>query len=209
LYQQQLTPKIGQSNIWFSMSIQTSAFFFFAAFSVCLHAAPVETLTEPCAKCHGPAGVSTQAKTAHLNGQLSDYLEEDISGIANGGRATSIPNHIPRSWTAQEISTVAKFYATSKATRPAPYADAALAAKGEALYKKRCADCHPDSGRGSDHDAPLLAAQDLDYLVEQVRAFVSGKRKFVFLMDDAFRGLSLAELESIAHFFAAQDQFKK
>ena len=80
-------------------------------------------------------------------------------------------------------------------------------AKGEALYKRRCADCHPNNGRESKRDAPLLAAQNLDYLMEQKRAFVSGKRQFVFLMDDAFRGLSLADLDSVAHFFASQEQF--
>ena len=191
------------------MSTPLSAFLCCAVFSASLCAAPVETLTQPCAQCHGATGVSTQAKTAHLNGQLSDYLEEDISGIASGARQSSVPNHIPKTWTGLEIAAVAKFYAESKAVRPAQITDAALVAKGQGLYKKRCADCHPDNGRQSDHDAPLLAAQNLDYLIEETRAFVSGKRKFVFMMDDAFRGLSVADLESIAHFFASQDQFKK
>jgi cytochrome c553 len=193
------------------MSIRIAALVGGALFSAAVLAAPpaVDVLTKPCAECHGPAGVSSLPKTPHLNGQLAEYLEEDISGYANGGRVSSIPNHVPKSWTGPEIAAVAKFYAASKVARPAQVTDPEAVAKGEGVYQKRCAECHPNNGRASDHDAPLMAAQNVDYLMEQTRAFVSGKRKFVFMMDDAFRGLSPAELDSVAHFFASQDQYKK
>lgn len=191
------------------MSIRTTILLSCAVFSASLFAAPADTLTVRCAECHGATGVSPLDKTPHLNGQLADYLEEDISGIANGARVTGIPDHIPKNWTRLEVAAVSKFYASSKAARPAQATDPVLVAKGEGLYKKRCANCHPNNGRESDHDAPLMAAQNLDYMMEQTRAFVSGKRKFVFMMDDAFRGLSATDLDSITHFFASQAQFKK
>ena len=193
------------------MHLRLPAIFCGALFSVAVLAAPpaVDQLTQSCAECHGPVGVSSMAKTPHLNAQLASYLEEDISGYANGGRVSSIPNHVPKTWTGPEIAAVAKFYAASKATRPEQQTDPDMVTKGEVIYKKRCAECHPNNGRGSDHDAPLMAAQNVDYLMEQTRAFVSGKRKFVFMMDDAFRGLSPAELDSVAHFFASQNQYKK
>jgi hypothetical protein len=31
----------------------------------------------------------------------------------------------------------------------------------------------------------------------------------VFMMDDAFRGLSATDLDAITHFFASQPQYKK
>lgn len=188
---------------------QTLTLIFCVVFSTGLWATPVETLTLACAQCHGDTGVATQPKTPHLNGQLSDYLEEDIRRIAKGGRFSSIPDHIPGSWAAEDVMAAADFYAASRSPRPAQVTDAALVAKGALIYKKRCADCHPDNGRESRRDAPLMAAQNLDYMKEQTRAFVSGKRKFVFLMDDAFRGLSQADLDAVAHFFASQEQFKK
>lgn len=193
------------------MAIRTSALLSCVLFSGAVLAAPtaVEILIKSCAECHGPAGVSSMAKTPHLNGQLAEYLEEDISAFAKNGRVSSIPNHVPETWTGPEIAAVAKFYAASKAPRPVQATDPQEVAKGSTIYQKRCAECHPNNGRGSDHDAPLMAAQNVDYMMEQTRAFVSGKRKFVFMMDDAFRGLSPAELDSVAHFFASQDQFKK
>lgn len=178
--------------------------------SALVAAAPdVESLTTPCAECHGKAGVSAVPKTPHLNGQLADYLEQEIAGLANGDRATSVANHVPKTWSAANISAVAQFYANQIGQRPPQALDSQKIAQGKVIHGKRCAECHPDAGRQSDHDAPLMAGQDLDYMIEQTKAFVSGKRKFVFLMDDAFRGLTPDELAAVAHFFASQDQFKK
>lgn len=193
------------------MPVRTSVLMCCALFSSAALAAPpaVDVLTKPCAECHGASGVSSGAKTPHLNGQLVTYLEEDIAGLAKGGRISTIPNHVPTTWTGPEIAAVAKFYAASNAPRPGQVTDPQLVAKGQSTYQKRCAECHPDNGRVSDHDAPLMAGQNLEYMMEQTGLFVSGKRKFAFMMDDAFRGLSSADLDAVAHFFASQDQFKK
>jgi sulfide dehydrogenase cytochrome subunit len=188
---------------------QNLALIFCAVFSTCLFAAPAETLTQICTPCHGEAGISSKAHTPHLNGQLADYLEEDIRRIAKGDRVSSIPEHIPQVWSDQEVIAVADFYSASSSPRPSQLTDPALVAKGAVWYKKQCSNCHMDNGRESKHDAPLLAAQNLDYLQAQMRAFVSGKRKFLFLMDDSFLGLSQADLDAVAHFFASQEQFKK
>lgn len=193
------------------MSIRTSFLICGALIGQAAFAATpaVDALTKPCAECHGVAGVSNVAKTPHLNGQLETYLEEDIAALAKGGRVSGIPNHVPLTWTGTEIAAVAKFYAASKAPRPVQDTDPQLVAKGQAIYEKHCAECHPDNGRQSDHDAPLMAGQNLEYIMEQTRLFVSGKRKFAFMMGDAFRGLSPADLDAAAHFFASQNQFKK
>lgn len=168
-----------------------------------------QVLTQACAECHGAAGVGRAAGTPHLNGQLSDYLEQEIADLASGGRATNIPDHVPKTWSGPEIAAVAKFYAESTASRPVQAVDPQKVAQGKEIHAKRCAECHPDAGHKSDHDAPLMAAQNLEYLLGEIKSFVSGRRKFVFLMDDAFRGLTPDELASVAHFFASQDQFRK
>jgi sulfide dehydrogenase cytochrome subunit len=193
------------------MSIRTSFLLGGALISHAVFAAApaVDALTKPCADCHGVAGVSSVANAPHLNGQLAAYLEEDIAALAKGGRVSAVPNHVPPSWTGPEIAAVAKFYAASMAPRPVQATDPQLVAKGQAIYENHCAECHPDNGRQSDHDAPLMAGQNLDYIMQQTRLFVAGKRKFAFMMGDAFRGLSAADLDAVAHFFASQNQFKK
>jgi cytochrome subunit of sulfide dehydrogenase len=163
-----------------------------------------EQMIKSCAECHGAAGIASAPGTPHLGGQTSDYLQQEISGLANGDRRSTIADHVPKSWTEQDIVNVSKFYARSKAPRPEQTTDAAKVAQGEALYSKRCSECHTNKGRGSDKDAPLMAGQNLEYLTEQTRLYLAGKRRFPFLMDDAYKGLKADELEAITHFFASQ-----
>jgi cytochrome c553 len=63
-----------------------------------------------------------------------------------------------------------------------------------------------DNGRGSEKDAPLTAAQNLDYLISQARAFKSGTRALPATTDRIFRELTEDDLVAIAHFYSAQDQ---
>lgn len=163
-----------------------------------------EQMIQPCAECHGAAGIASAAGTPHLGGQISDYLQQEISGLANGDRRSAIADHVPKSWTAKDIVNVSKFYARSKAPRPEQATDAAKVAQGAAIYANRCEKCHTNKGRGSDKDAPLMAGQDLAYMTEQTRLYLTGKRRFPFMMDEAYEGLKADELEAITHFFASQ-----
>lgn len=169
-------------------------------------AAPAEELVQPCTACHGTNGVATQPATPHLDGQISGYLEQEISALAGGERKSAVDGHIPKSWSRSDISAAARFFATSKVVRPKQNVDPAKVASGMAIYKQRCADCHVDSGRGSDKDAPLMAAQNADYLRAQTQLFVAGKRRFPFMMDDAYKGLDAEQLEAVTQYFASQEQ---
>ncbi len=169
------------------------------------HSEPLEAALQSCNTCHGANGVSAQAKVPHLNGQLAASFVDAMQSFAKGSRPSSVPEH--QRLPAEQLAGAGKFYETQKtAPRPKQVTDAAMVTRGEKNYANRCADCHVDNGRESDKDAPLLAAQDLEFLVAQTLAFKTGVRKFPFLMDDAYRGLSDDDLASVAHFFAAQDQ---
>lgn len=186
------------------MLLRTSSLFACALVSGALFAAPLDELVKPCAECHGADGIGVAAATPHINGQISDYLAQEISALSTGERKSAVANHVPATWSGKEITAVAKFYAASKAVRPVQPTDPVKVAQGGKLYRDRCADCHVDNGRGSDKDAPLMAAQSLGYLSEQTKLFLSGKRRYPFMMDDAYRGLKAEELEAISHFFASQ-----
>lgn len=166
----------------------------------------VEALLKPCAECHGSDGIAVKPAVPHLNGQLSGYLSESMAKIQSGKRPTAVPGHLPAAIGAAQREEIAQYFAGIKPARPAQTGvDAAKAAQGEAIYQKRCADCHPDNGRESDKDAPLMAGQNLEFLIAESELFTKGKRKFAFLQDEAYQGLGAAELESVAHFFASQD----
>lgn len=161
---------------------------------------------EHCVRCHGADGLATAPGMPHLNGQLAAYLSDALVKFQKGRQPTGVLNHVPASLGAAEIGQIAEYYAAVKAERPKQEVSPDKVALGAEIYRNRCLDCHDDNGREADKGAPLMAAQKLDYLVAQTRLFVSGRRKFGFLQDEAFKGLSNDELEAVAHYFAAQEQ---
>jgi cytochrome c553 len=66
-----------------------------------------------------------------------------------------------------------------------------------------CASCHGESGRALMKGTPHLAGQDLDYLKSALAAYRSGARD-VAVMRAAVGALSLAELDDLAAWYAAQ-----
>lgn len=161
-------------------------------------------LTTHCSECHGSDGLGTKSGVPHIDGQPASVLSNMISALQQGTRPSTAKAH--RDVTATAIAALAKHYAQQKPQRPKSVTNPELVSRGEALYLKRCSACHVDNGRDSAREAPLLAAQNADYLVSQMTAFTSGQRKFPFLMDEAYRDLSPEDLTAISHFFAAQDQ---
>jgi len=166
-----------------------------------------EVVKTNCERCHGVDGLATQPGMPHLNGQLDSYLKDALLKYQKGRLPTAVVDHVPPSFGEVEVAAISSYYAGIKAVRPRQETDPAKVASGEVVYRNRCADCHPDNGREADKDAPLMAAQNLGYMIEQTGLFLNGKRKFGFLQDEAFQGLSIDELESAAHFFASQEQF--
>lgn len=160
-----------------------------------------------CARCHGSNGIATTPATPHLNGQLALYLSETMQKFQKGQRATPVPDHIPKGLSAEDIAAIASFYNTSKAVRPKQETDPAKVQRGNNIFFSRCVECHADSGRIGDDDAPILNAQELTHLTAQTKAFVEGKRKFVSLMRDAYRGLNDDDLEAVAQYLASIEQY--
>jgi sulfide dehydrogenase cytochrome subunit len=178
-------------------------------FALCLsvsHATAQEAdAVKHCVECHGTNGLGTKPGMPHLDGQMATYLVDALRAYNGGVRKTAVPQHKGLSHDATKAA--AEYYAAQKATREKSPTDPELVAKGDDIYLKRCADCHPDNGREADKDAPLMAAQNLDYLIAQSLAFRKGERRFATMMDDAYKGLSDADLTAVSHFFASQDQF--
>lgn len=66
-----------------------------------------------------------------------------------------------------------------------------------------CANCHGDKGHSSSEDTPVLAGQNPNYLVEQARKYVDGRRRNMF-MEGMLKALSVDETAGMAMFYAAQ-----
>jgi cytochrome c553 len=171
-------------------------------------AAELPEAAKACVACHGDNGVAVTAATPHLNGQLRTYLVETIVRLQKGRRSSSINGHVPPDMSPETIDAIASFYAGIKAQRPKQETDPAKVVRGNNIYLARCADCHADAGRIGDDEAPIMNAQNLDHLLTQGKAYTSGQRKFVEpLMRDAYKGLREEDIEAIAHYLAAIEQY--
>lgn len=174
------------------------------------HAAdPAEIVGTACARCHGSDGIATAPATPHLNGQLPAYLSETMLKFQSGRRQTTVAEHIPATLAPGEITAIARHYADSTAVRPKQETDPAKVQRGSALYFNRCVECHAESGRIGDDDAPIMNAQELTHLTVQIKAFTDGQRKFVSLMRDSYRDLNNDDLEAIAHYLASIEQYAR
>lgn len=163
-------------------------------------AAPIDN----CIDCHGTDGIAAEDDLPHLNGQPEHLLVEMMQAFREGQRPPKVRIH--REIRIVNVEPIAAHYAGQKVQRPRQAVRPELVARGEALHLRHCADCHMDHGRDSDKGAPLTAAQNLDYLINQARAFKSGARPLPAMTERTFRELSEDDLIAISHFYAAQDQ---
>lgn len=154
------------------------------------------TATTVCAACHGPDGNSFNADWPKLAGQHPQYTIAQLAAFRCA--ATGQPkNCIPRSsgnsalmigqaanLTDADIAALAEYYA-GQTLKPG-VASAALAAKGEKLYRggnpvssvPACAGCHGPNGRGNDAAKfPAIGGQHAQYVETQLRAFRDGNRR--------------------------------
>ena len=66
-----------------------------------------------------------------------------------------------------------------------------------------CANCHGEGGISSKVDVPNLAGQNTSYLLDQLRLFASGQRKFEF-MEGMIKAMNADEKVGVVLFYASQ-----
>lgn len=71
-----------------------------------------------------------------------------------------------------------------------------------------CANCHGDGGNSTKPSVPNLAGQNPAYLLEQVRQFADGRRRYEF-MEGMIRAMNSDEKIGMVLFYSAQDVVHK
>lgn len=116
-----------------------------------------QALSQSCAGCHGPGGVSPQAAVPGLAGQVPSYTRFQLAVFRAKLRPSPIMQNVASRLSDQNIADLAAFYA-EREPGPAWATDPALQARGAALFHGgdndrsviACAVCHGDDGRGAD-----------------------------------------------------------
>lgn len=183
--------------------------------SVAVAAPSAEMLSNTCAGCHGPDGVSAGPAMPTIAGQPAGFAGEILNQYRTGERHSTIMTRIAKGYTEEQLNAIAGFYgklpwkswenaAQSKMATPV---DEALAKAGAALHKKaKCSKCHEEDGRSTEDDTPRIAGQWVDYLIVKFEDYknpdvdVPQPKK----MAKSINKLSMDDLKALAHFYASQ-----
>ncbi len=169
---------------------------------------------QQCVGCHGQEGGSEQPGVPVIGGMSAFYLEYALEIYQQDGR--SCPRHtgpdgvavsmceLARSLTKAQLTRSAAHYAGQRFLAPEQSTDPAKVTAGAQLHQRHCAKCHSDNGARADDDAGILAGQWRAYLQFTMEDFRSGRRQGPKPMNDKLKALRPAEVEALAHFYAAQ-----
>jgi cytochrome c553 len=161
---------------------------------------------EPCAACHGEAGISQMENIPSLAGQPDQFLQWQLVYFRMGIRKNEAMEPIVAEMSDEDVRDLAAHFA---ALPPPPRQggaddDPALTERGKAVVAQRgCANCHREDFAGQQATA-RLAGQREDYLLKALRDFKSGARSGggVAAMPETVYPLNDDELRALAHYLA-------
>ena len=149
-------------------------------------------LAAPCVACHGQDGNSLVPSYPNIAGQNERYLVQQMRLMRSGERPAPLMAGQLDAMSDQDLADLAAHYASQ--SPQVGQAKAAEAAKGEAIYRggllakgvPACTACHAPDGSGNALAGfPHLSGQQVDYVVDQLRAYREGLRT----TDEAYSGM--------------------
>jgi cytochrome c553 len=139
---------------------------------------------EVCVACHGETGVSPSPEFPHLAGQSGAAIYKQLYDYRTGSRTHPLMTDLAKALDESTIADVAAYYAGQPQRNPNPVtlaeAPSAIIQLVELGDPRRnippCASCHR-AGSGGPIETPVLAEQRDEYLIQQMKLYVSGERR--------------------------------
>ena len=165
-----------------------------------------------CARCHGNDGMGRSTAVPRIAAQSETYLLESLRAYAKNGRVGGIMALSVAAVEEDEWPALARHYANLPANGPSGRTEPRLVGTGRHIVVNgvagagvpACVGCHA-AGRNPLY--PRLNGQSPAYLAQQLRLFRAGKRggtPYSHLMRNVAKGLTDAQIEALAAYFAAQ-----
>jgi len=160
-----------------------------------------------CISCHSIDGAGLSDEIPNLAAQLETYLLKAFQSYDHDARSHGSGDamKVAEELSPSQLRNVLGYYAhlppldhsnSSKNTHYSYYD------RGEKLSAS-CSQCHGKDGNPSTVGIPRLAGQHPQYIVKAAKTYQNGKR-FMPTMHETLTGLSQADLENIALYFAVQ-----
>ncbi|HEY8160063.1 MAG TPA: c-type cytochrome [Methylobacter sp.] len=132
-----------------------------------------EQKAAPCAGCHGPKGISSNAQWPNLAAQQSAYLVNQLKAFKSGSRVNPMMQPMVANLTDEDINNLAAYFSSQQPAKAG--GDPALAKAGEPKAAM-CQGCHGAAAVGNGQ-FPRLAGQHPEYTAQQLKAFKDNSRK--------------------------------
>lgn len=152
-----------------------------------------------CGGCHGADGVSNNLPGPTLAGQNAAYISNALKAYSTGARDNPMMTAAAKV-SDEDGADLAAHFASLKCESTLT-ADKQATLPGRAIASK-CIACHGASGTSTSHSWPNLIGQSKAYLVSTLQLYNSGARKNA-MMNGIVKGLSDADIESVAAYYAA------
>lgn len=164
-------------------------------------------VSAPCAGCHGANGASSGPGPI-IGGLPKPYLMETMMNYKTDQRYSTVMGRIAKGYRPGQLSEMADFFAEKPWVPAKQEIDAALAEEGKRLHAATgCMACHGRDGISASPTTPRLAGQYSEYLVNQMVDYQTPGRTIpatALPMRAVLQGLSVDELNALAHFYASQ-----
>lgn len=176
--------------------------------------------SQPCAACHGAAGVSANPAWPNLAAQGEKYLFNQLQLFKDKIRVNTLMNPQAANLSEQDMHDLAAYYSSQSAAEGSADPDKEfkgekLYAIGERIYRggntetgvPACMSCHAPNGSGNaPAKFPQLAGQHAVYTAAQLRAYRSGARyqpdDNLNMMKDIAAYLSDTEIDAVSEYIA-------
>lgn len=170
---------------------------------------PLSARLALCNACHGADGVAPTPAFPSLAGQPRLFIENTLVLIREGLRDVPVMKDSVAGLSDEDIVALARHYSALPLNVKPPPAQPEKVAAGAALSARLfCGSCHMPDYSGQ-QQVPRLAGQHEAYLLESMKTFRDkpGPGRDT-IMAATLRGLSDADLATLAHFLATFDTKK-
>lgn len=164
-----------------------------------------------CASCHGMDGRSSGEDQPHLAGQRAVYLYRVLQATQNSELEIDSRQHISSFLSDEALLSVAAYYAGLIPIREPGALD--TTEEPETLETdpfseirkgaKKCTKCHGETGNSTASGMPNLTAQDPEYFITSMQAYVDGSRNHK-LMKKLVSRLDEPAIKEMSIFYAVQ-----
>ncbi len=158
-------------------------------------------LAYTCFGCHGIPDYRNaypNYRVPRLGGQHAPYVAAALAEYRAGTRQHPTMKGQASSLSEVDANDVAAYFATAQ-----PVTAAGTTVGTAPASAQVCVACHGKEGVGLTPEYPTLAGQYPDYLAQALKAYRKGTRQNM-IMGSFVQKLSDADIDAIAHYFAAQ-----